>query len=498
MKIETNTPVLVGAAAVQQRVEDPTRAKEAYRLMSDAVRAAAADAGSVHLLEETDVIAVPQGMWSYTDPARLVAHETGATQASTVFAEIGILQQSLIADACEKISQGDVSVAVVTGGEAKYRQLRARITGVEAPELDQQNVTADAVLKPADEIWLQAESKAGLAMPVGFYAIAASAYRAARGMTLEAYDAEVAAMYERFSDIAANNPDAWSQHKVSAEAIRTSGPKNPMLALPYNKSHNTSWNVDQAAGLIFTSAAKAVEIGVPREQWVFPLASAESNHMVPLSLRRRLDRLPGAEACARAALAAGSLSADDIDFWELYSCFPVAVQMYAREAAVPSGADLTVTGGMPFAGGPLNNYVLQATVKMTENLRQKAGSKGMVSSVSGMLTKQAYGLWSRNPGERGFVCLDLTAEVSLSSKPKELLEDYEGQATIAGYTVLFEQNEPQRGIAVVDVDAERRSVVFSEEPADVDMMLSSECVGRKIHVQAGRFRIIAGSGTSDS
>ena len=60
-----NTPILVGAAAVEQRLEDPALAREACELMLDAVREAARQAGADALLTRAQRIYVPRGMYLY-------------------------------------------------------------------------------------------------------------------------------------------------------------------------------------------------------------------------------------------------------------------------------------------------------------------------------------------------------------------------------------------------------------------------------------------------
>ena len=480
MSVPANTPVLVAAAAVEQQVEDPAQAREACALMTDAVLRAAQEAGCRDLPAMAERIYVPRGMWGYTDPARLIAEAVGAVNATTVLAELGILQQSLIGDACRRIAAGEIEVAVVAGGEARYRWLRGQISGVEVGETSQENTAPDALLEPEAELWLEQEAAAGLAMPVGYYAIMESALRAAEGLSLPAHRDRVAAMYEQFSEVAAANPHAWKRQPVPAATIRDPGQGNPMLAFPYTRLHNTSWNVDQAAALILTSAGRARQLRIDEAGWVFPLASAESNHMQCLSTRSQLHACPGAGISARAALASAGLGPGDIDHWELYSCFPVAVSIYAREAGVPTGSPLTVTGGMPFAGGPLNNYVLQATVRMVEILREQGGH-GMVSSVSGMLTKQAWGLWStRRQSE--FRSLDVSDQVRAQNPDLEVLPEFQGEGQIAGYTVLFEQGEARRLVAVVDLPGRKRCVCFSEDPGLIGAAQSEELVGRPVRV----------------
>ena len=80
---------------------------------------ALADAGGRGLAAAVDRVAVPQGSWTYPDPARLVAQRIGASAATTHLVELGIPQQSLINDALAAILSGASDVAVVVGGEAK-------------------------------------------------------------------------------------------------------------------------------------------------------------------------------------------------------------------------------------------------------------------------------------------------------------------------------------------------------------------------------------------
>ncbi len=485
---KATTPVLVAAAAVEQKFDEPNAGLEATGLMAQALRRAAEAAAAPALLQQIQRIYVPKGMWAYSDPARLVAEAVGSPEATTVFADIGILQQTLMGDACARIARGEIDVAVVAGGEAKYRQLRAKIAGVACEETTQES-PADVVLEPEQEMWLPAESNAGLGMPVGYYAIFASALRAALGDDPDSYRDKVAAMYARFSEIAAGNPHAWKREPVAADRIRNPDAKNPMLAFPYTKLHNTSWNVDQAAALVFTSVAKARELGIPESQWVYPLASTESNHMLPMSQRDSLCELPGARIAGERALECAGVSATDIDLWELYSCFPVAVEIYARELGVPADKDLTVTGGMPFAGGPLNNYVLQATVRMVEMLQARGGGTGMVSSVSGFLTKQAWGIWSTAAPARDFAHVDVRDEVAAAAPPRQVLETYGGEGSIAGYTVLYGGDGPQHAVAVVDTDAGDRCVAINADYDVIAAMETEEFVGRRVRVDGNQFTV---------
>jgi acetyl-CoA C-acetyltransferase len=180
-------------------------------------------------------------------------------------------------------------------------------------------------------------------------------------MSIAAHRDAVASLWARMSEVAAQNPQAWSREVVSAARVRDASVQNRMLAFPYTKLHNSQWNVDQAAALVMTSAATARAHGIPESRWIFPLAAAESNHMVSLSQRRPFHRSPGFAHAGRAALARAGIASADVARRELYSCFPVAVRLQCRELGIPEDAALTVLAAW-LAGGPLNNFVLQALV----------------------------------------------------------------------------------------------------------------------------------------
>ena len=374
-----NTPVLVGVAALQQRFEGVNDGLEPSAMMIEVLRRAAADAGSEALLTQADRIEVPKGMWHYTDPARLVADALGANAATTVLGEIGILQQSLMNRACASINSGEAQIVLVTGAEAKYRSLKAQIAGVEVQETVQAEDVPDVLLEPTAELWSALESSTGLGMPVGYFAIMDSALRYAQGISVGEHRDQMAAMYAEFSQIAAANADAWVREPVAAEFIRNPSAGNKMLAFPYTKLHNSQWNVDQAAGLIFCSVAMATELGIDPQRWVYPLAATESNAMSVVAARKELHRNHGFRLAGQRLLELAGRSTDDIGLMELYSCFPQAVRVQLQELELGQGVPLSVTGAMTFGGGPLNNFVLQSTVKIAQMLRQSEHESGLVS-----------------------------------------------------------------------------------------------------------------------
>ncbi len=487
--INPNTPVLVGVGLVMQHEDDPLKAKEPIALMIDAAKAAGADAGSAEALTGVERILVPVGRWRYRNPGKLIGDAIGAPDATSISALPGVSQQTIISDACTQIAQGEITKALVVGGEAGHRLLRARIEGVKVEDTESTDL-ADIVLKPHEEMLPDYEKNTGLGqMPVGYYAIIDSALRHERGRGVDEHRDYLASLYSRFSDVAANNPQAWSRQHVDSDFIREHSGKNSMLAFPYTKLHNSQWNIDQGSALLFCSAGEAERLGVPRENWVFPQVFTEANHMVNLTARNQLHRCLGAEAAGRAAFEAASKTPEDLDFLELYSCFPVAVEAYAREAGIPEGIDWSFTGAMPFAGGPFNSFVLHTTAQLAEHIRSKPGSLGMVTTVSGVLTKQGFALWGADPNPNGYQFIDVTPQVEAVANPKEVVPDYGGPATIAGYTVMYERKEPHRGVAVVDLPDGRRSIAYTDDEQVMSTMEREEFCGRDVTVAHGRFAL---------
>src|SRR4030095_14931304 len=113
-----------------------------------------------------------------------------------------------------------------------------------------------------------------------------------------------------------------------------------------------------------------------------------------------------------------------------YSWCPVAVRVQQRELGIPIQQPVTVTGGMAFAGGPLNNFVLQAAVGLAQRLRAEPGGAGMLNAVSGMLTKQGVSLWSSGAGP-AFASADVSAEAQRETPPVEPAEGFSAAARVA-------------------------------------------------------------------
>ncbi len=488
--LPAHTPIIVGIGFCQEKLEDPAASHEPYELMVEAVRAAVADAGSDALLPAIESITVPQGMWEYRNPGKLIADALGCPQATSILAGLGVLQLQLLSDLCNAIAAGERAVGVVTAGEAKYRRLRSTITGQPVSDTSSDGLPPPDVHQTSTDMWCSdLESRRGLTSPVEFFAIIESALRHARGLDVERHRDELAELYARFSAVAAENPHAWRRDPESAAAIRDASPKNPMLAFPYTKRHASQWNVNQAVAILVCSAAKARALGLDDARWVYPLAAVQSKHVVaPAQMRDLASRL-GTVVVGERALALAGVRRDELAATELYSCFPAAIQSFATDLKIPATVPWTVTGSMAFFGGPFNNASVEGAAAMVEWLRgdgaTPAGRRvGLVSNLSGIFSKQACAVLSTQPSADGYRFEDVTAEVAAANPPVPIRDGYVGPATIVGYTVVFAGDAPSHAIAYCDTPDGGRTVVRSRNAALLEALMREEHCGRVVTVAA--------------
>ena len=280
---------------IEQREDDPRQALEPIDLMIRATEAAGHDAGAPELLPMLDEILVPIGRWPYRNPGGLIGRAVGSPSARTTSALPGVSQQTILTNAASAIADGTITAALVRGGEGGYTLRQARRHDVELTYVDDPT-EPDIELRPADTIVPDHERNSGLGvMPVGYYALMDSAYRRAAGVDVDTRRHDTAALYHRFSQIAAANPHGWGHPRHVGEGIRSAS----MHAFPYTRHHVSNWSVDQASALLLTSVATAERLGIASSKWVFPQAFTESNHMVDVTARGQLHRCIGAELACR-------------------------------------------------------------------------------------------------------------------------------------------------------------------------------------------------------
>lgn len=479
MNRESNVPVLVGTGVVQQRLDDSELAADAASLMSAAIDIAARDAGSRFLVPAAEVILIPRGTWPYSDPTPLILPRHGAIRS--VVSDIGVLQQSLISRACDLVSRGAAEIVIVCGGEAKYRTLHGQISGAPARERDAETEATERMI-PDGEVITRAEIERGLSVPNRQYALIDTALRRVQGLTREAHIELLGQLWSRFSDVAAANPDAWLRRHTEPSVFTEPSLPNPLLAWPYTKLHCSQWNVDQAAALIICNVSAAQRFGIARDRWVFAHVGVQSNLMIPLTHRAELHRAP-AVACADVALREHSrLSVRDIEHRDLYSCFPAAVRVQQAEFGLALGQSATVTGGMTFGGGPFNSYSIHSLAKIVAVLRANPNDRGVITNVSGMLTKFGLSAWSCQPPATPYASIDVSTATAAATPTVALDAAYAGRAKTLSYTVAYDRTGPTHGIAIGSTSTGANCLVTTTDASVMDDMLTNDWCDREITV----------------
>ena len=476
--------VVIGISAIQQKgnFED---LDEALLIMDQAVKEALSDSGNKLVKDYIDEIRIPKGFWRYRDPGKWIAKNNNFKNIPTTYVtKIGVLQQNLINETCLKIENGEINAAIILGGEARYKQLRSVIEKKEYFEtkLDE---NPDFYIKAKEDLYGDEELAELGSMAVGYYATMETAIRKYDDEKIEQHQNNIALMYEEFSKVASNNEDAWLDHTYSKKEILETSKKNKMLAYPYNKLHCTSWNVNQSAALIICSEELANKLEIDNKKRVYPISSTENNHMIAIQQRPKLYESLGMVYAANSINKMMEKLDIRLDAYDLYSCFPAAVKMFSRSLKLESEIAKTITGSMPYAGGPLNSFVIHSTVKMIKKIRALEVRHGLVTGVSGMMTKQSFCVWGKEYQEQ-FIFDDVTDRAKLDENPVELSNIVEGEGEIIGYTIIEVSENAPKAVLYLDDEKKHRKVVSSFDKNFINLLMEEEWVGKKVKFKDGQ------------
>ena len=490
MALDPRLPVIIGGGQWNNRVDRGESPVEPVDLVAEALRRAGDDSGvGSRALTGADAVWIVQMLsWRYADPAALVASRLGASPRDTAVSPMGGNEpQALVTQACLDIAAGERDLVLIGGAEA-WRS-RAAHGGKELGWTTMTETDAPA-RRTSDDAPLNhpAEIGRGIVMPTQIYPLFEQAFRHAAGRSIADHLVHVGELWSRFSEVAAANPHAWVQQALTPEQVRTPSATNRWITWPYTKVMNANNSVEQGAGLIVTSVERATALGVPRDRWVFPWAATDAHDHYAVSHRADLASSPAIRLAGRELFALAGRGVDDVAHVDLYSCFPSAVQVAAAELGLSSDRNLTVTGGLSFAGGPWNNYVSHSLATMLGVLRDDAGSLGLVTANGGYLTKHALGLYSTTPptSEDGFRSASL--QVAVDALPsRELCEDVGASGAsgqIESWVVTHDRSgAPERAVATVLLDDGRRAWADSTAAdALVELMSGSEQIGRTVKV----------------
>ncbi|MEK9649332.1 MAG: acetyl-CoA acetyltransferase [Gammaproteobacteria bacterium] len=471
-------PTMVGIGLVQTEPFDPI-ITEPIALMEQAISQAIEDTGNPSIKESIDIVFVLRGFWGYKEPGKYLIEKLSlGSNPRSVLIKVGISQQQIIDMASEGIAQGKIRTALIVGGEARFSLVQALKHKNPYIESDLPG-EPDEYLKPEEELYQPEETALMGLMAAPYYCIQETAFRAAQNLSPAEHINRINKIYENFSKVAQTNLHAWDKKPYTAEDL-TEAEGNPMIAYPYTKKHNSNWNVNQASALLLTSDRLANKLTIAKDKRVYPLQSAENNHMMAVIQRPNLALSKGLELAGSATLDFMHQHKITDPIYEIYSCFPLAVQQFIKVLHLDPLSKLTITGAMPFGGGPLNNYMLHSTAQMIETLRRYPDKVGLVTGVSGMMTKQGICLWGTEPFVK-FSIVDVTKEATKYDKPVPMSSVSEGFARVLGYTVIYENKSPTRAVFYCEDLKHNRKVLSSTDYQIIQACMEGEWVHKELN-----------------
>lgn len=483
------TPVLIGAGQVTYRGE-PARSPELSPagFAAEAARRALADAGV--RAEQVDRMAAVRMTADNAAPGpspfpRAIANRIGANPRQAIYGHLGGQSpQAFVNECAEALHAGACEMALIVAAEATGLERAARRAGL---ELDwSEDAAGDCDDRgPGDLRVHPAEARHGLYVPVIVYSLIEHALRAKFGRTRAAHEAVMAQLFAGFSSIAAANPHAQFPFERSPEFLKIESAENYQVSDPYFKWLVAQDAVNQGAAVLMTTAATADALGIPLRKRVY-LHGYATVADVPLIERADMGASHALESAARAAFDMAGWNTRQIKLADLYSCFPCAVfaACHALGLPVDDGARLTVTGGLPYFGGPGNGYSLFAIAEMIARLRAQPGAKGLITANGGFLSKESVGLYSTDAPR------DWRPRAPLvEPQPRVLVEmSPNGTGTVETFTIAYAKGVSTHAIVIGRTETDARFVAAGESSA----LGAGEPIGRKVRIEPGertnRFR----------
>lgn len=477
---DARTPVVVAVGQTEQRPAQLADALEPVALLAEAARRAQDDSGSDRLLGTIDTVAVVHILsHRYRDPGAALASATGMAPTRTIETDDGgNFPLTLLNRACSEILEGRSEAWLIGGAETWRTRQAARAQGLDLGWTEQgEEVEPTERTTNPHPLFHAGELARGVVLPATIYALFENALRAEQGWTIDEHRDRLAELYAGFSAVAVDHPHAWIRTPWSAEAIREATPDNRMVGFPYTKVMNANNAVEQAACFVVTSVERARALAIPTDRWVFPWAGSDAHEHWFVSNRWSLAGAPAIGIAARAALDLAGVGTDDLAHIDVYSCFPSAVQIAAKEIGLGIDRPLTVTGGLSFGGGPWNDYVSHSIASMADRLRGDEGSLGLVTGNGGYLTKHAFGVFSTTPPATPWRHARPQADVDVLPR-RELAEEVDGPVVVESAVVVHGRDgSPERAVVAALTPSGERAWGGTSDPDAMARFVSVETSG---------------------
>jgi len=452
-------PVIVGVGEIVDRPKEIAGGLEPLALLEQAVRRAEQDAGAklLHELGSLDVVNFLS--WRYRDPEQLLAERLGVAPAHCYYGPVGGESPiRYIHEAAQRIARGECSVAAICGAEAQSTATKAERAGMTMPWTPFAHDVPEAKRGAAFQKPLAV--KLGVFRPVSvypFYEVASSAHW---GQTPRQALAESGELWSRYSEAAADNPNAWLKRRFTPEEITTPTADNRPIAWPYTKLMVANPMVNMGGAVLLTSLAKARAAGIAEERLIYPLGGASAEEPRDYLIRDQFCESHPQNAVLNAVMEMVGGDGRMFEAVELYSCFPCVPKMARRTLKLGADVRPTVTGGLTFFGAPLNTYMTHAACAMVRKMREGA-RLGLLYGQGGFVTKHHALVLSRQAPREALAqetSVQAVADRNKGAVP-EFVDEASGNGKVESFTVLYGRGgEVEQGVVMLRTEADARTL----------------------------------------
>ncbi|MHA1274204.1 MAG: hypothetical protein ACTSQS_12310 [Promethearchaeota archaeon] len=483
-----NFPLIIGAAQYTQR-KGTFKPLDPLNLAIKVSWQALNDVKGTNLRELIDsVYMININSWSYEDaPAELSNKLEIKPKYKVYLPDGGNTPQMLINRAAKEIAAGNSKAILIVGAEAEYSAYIAKKKNLKLnwPPKKQPKYMEG-------ELWdgiCEFENQYYLKTPPYTYALFETAIRARSGRSIDAHRIHIGKLFEHFSKIASKNPYSWTQKFYTAEEIIKPSPENRIICHPYTKRMCSNMFVDQAAAVIITNENIADNLKIKQNLRVYLMGCADLKNVHKLTERPKLYDAPATKEGSKLALNQAGLKIQDIDKFDIYSCFPSIVQIIKNELGLSENdpRDLTITGGLPYFGGPWSNFSMHSIVSAINMIRKNPSLKIMIVANGGYNSKQSIGIYGNKPPRISFTENNNEMSIQnsiLKNKLPPPVEIANGVLVVDAYTIIYDrQGQPVRGIVIGSLKNGRRTLAFIIAKQKIlQNLVKQELVGKAYEV----------------
>ena len=493
-----NTPVIVGVGDIidKREVDGP----DPLTLLGQASGLAFQDTGIKNVIDYLDAIGVVrfsvdfstatnQSRFGYSNFPRSLANKIGVKKdISELYSGMGgNAPQVLLQEISKKIHANEIHCALISGGEVLQTMISKLKSGEKLNWEDSAGGEPE-IIGINDEGFSKEEKKHYMDLPSNVYPIFANAIRSSKSQSSEEHLKECSELFSKFSKVASLNPKAWFPKFRTPEEIEEISDSNRLVGFPYTKYLNSMIRVNMASSLVVMSEKLTKELKIPQNKKVYIHGSCVLNDIWNVSKRPSLNESPAIRECGKEVLSQAGISLSEISFLDIYSCFPSAVQIAQKELSLDSNDDrpLTVTGGLPYFGGPGNAYTMFSSSEMVKKLRSNPNEYGMVTANSWFLTKHAINIFSCKPPqeidwEKDFI--KLQSEIN-SREIKNFNTKPNGLGKVISYTIVQGRKNLEYGIVIGELEDKSKFIAnILGEQSFLKKLTENELLGIKGEVK---------------